>query len=122
MKIEMEVNNGIPYLLGSDNLFYPQLAGDYQNTEIGRFGSLMESWLLEEQPERCQELLTQGKLLEYLQKTNNECWEKSERIQEQFKQQTPPPKDADFLKMVQYNQQIQDTANEIVQSELFPNN
>jgi len=122
VKIEMEVNNGIPYLLGSDNLFYPQLAGDYQNTEIGRFGSLMESYLLEEQPELCQELLMKGKLLEYLQKTDKECWEKAERIQEQLKKQTPPPKDAGFLEMAQYNRQIQDTANEIVQNEMFPNN
>ncbi|WP_101909039.1 TnpV protein [Marasmitruncus massiliensis] len=115
--------NGILYLMNSDGYYYPQIAGDFQNREpMGRFGNLKLEYMEDQQPEQLKQLIMDGELLDYLHKINNECWEKSERIQEQLKQQTPPPKDADFLKLVQYNQQIQDTANEIVQSELFPNN
>ena len=68
------VENGITYVLGEDNLYYPDLRlPEGTNYPIGKHGYYME-------------LLLDGKLNEYLHEIDEECYEMLDQIVEQMKE------------------------------------
>ena len=80
------VENGITYVLGADNLYYPDLRlpkdTDYP---IGKFGYMRWEYLKEFKHGYYMELLLDGKLNEYLHDVDEECHETLNQIVEQMK-------------------------------------
>lgn len=81
------VENGITYVLGGDNLYYPDLklpkSTDYP---IGKFGHMRCEYLKKFKHRYYMELLLDGKLNEYLHDVDEECHEMLNRIVEQMKE------------------------------------
>lgn len=81
------VENGITYVLGADNLYYPDLrlpkGTDYP---IGKSGYMRCEYLKKFKHGYYMELLLDGKLNEYLHEIDEECHVMLNRIVEQMKE------------------------------------
>ena len=81
------VENGITYVLGEDNLYYPDLRlPEGTNYPIGKFGHMRCEYLKEFKHGYYMELLLEGKLNEYLHEIDEECYEMLDRIVERKKE------------------------------------
>lgn len=80
------VENGITYVLGEDDIYYPdlQLARGI-NYNIGKYGHMRCEHLKEFRHRYYMELLLEGKLNEYLHEVDEECYEMLDRLVEQMK-------------------------------------
>lgn len=79
--------NGITYVLGEDNLYYPDLRlPEDTNYPIGKFGYMRCEFLKAFRHGYYMELLLDGKLNEYLHGVDEECYEMLDRIVEQMKE------------------------------------
>ena len=81
------VENGITYVLGEDEIYYPNLQlleGKIYN--IGKFGHMRCEYLKEFRHRYYMELLLEGKLNEYLHEIDEECYEMLDRIVEQMEE------------------------------------
>ena len=82
------VENGITYVLGEDDIYYPDLQlSEETNYNIGKFGHMRCEYLKEFRHRYYMELLLDGKLNEYLHEIDEECYEMLDRIVEQMKEQ-----------------------------------
>lgn len=117
--LDRKIQNGIPYLLGADGNYYPQIFGDPDGKPLGKYGTLMQSYLMEEQPQQMQELLMEGRLLNYLLQMQELNMEKYNQIVNRLRQQNPLPEGSGYLETVQYHKQIEAKADEIVIHELI---
>ena len=80
------VENGITYVLGDDDIYYPDLQlPEETNYNIGKFGHMRCEYLKEFRHRYYMELLLEGKLNEYLHDIDEECYEMLDRIVEQMK-------------------------------------
>ena len=80
------VENGITYVLGEDDIYYPDLQLPRgTNYNIGKFGHMRCEYLKEFRHRYYMELLLEGKLNEYLHDIDEECYEMLDRIVEQMK-------------------------------------
>ena len=80
------VENGITYVLGEDDIYYPDLQlPERTNYNIGKFGHMRCEYLKEFRHRYYMELLLGGKLNEYLHEIDEECYEMLDRIVEQMK-------------------------------------
>ena len=81
------VENGITYVLGEDDIYYPDLqlprGTDYL---IGKYGMMRCEYLKEFKHEFYMELLLGGKLNEYLHELDEECHEMLDQLVEQMKE------------------------------------
>ena len=81
------VENGITYVLGDDDIYYPDLQlSEETNYNIGKFGHMRCEYLKEFRHRYYMELLLDGKLNEYLHEIDEECYEMLDRIVEQMKE------------------------------------
>lgn len=81
------VENGITYVLGEDNLYYPDLRlPEGTNYPIGKFGYMRCGYLKEFKHGYYMELLLDGKLNEYLHEIDEEYYEMLDQIVEQMKE------------------------------------
>ena len=81
------VENGITYVLGEDDIYYPDLQlPERTNYNIGKFGHMRCEYLKEFRHRYYMELLLDGKLNEYLHEIDEECYEMLDRIVEQMKE------------------------------------
>lgn len=81
------VENGITYVLGEDDIYYPDLQlSEEINYNIGKFGHMRCEYLKEFRHRYYMELLLDGKLNEYLHEIDEECYEMLDRIEEQMKE------------------------------------
>lgn len=81
------VENGITYVLGEDDIYYPDLRlSEETNYNIGKFGHMRCEYLKEFRHRYYMELLLDGKLNEYLHEIDEECYEMLDRIVEQMKE------------------------------------
>ena len=81
------VENGITYVLGDDDIYYPDLQlPEETNYNIGKFGHMRCEYLKEFRHRYYMELLLDGKLNEYLHEIDEECYEMLDRIVEQMKE------------------------------------
>ena len=81
------VENGITYVLGEDDIYYPDLQlPEETNYNIGKFGHMRCEYLKEFRHRYYMELLLDGKLNEYLHEIDEECYEMLDRIVEQMKE------------------------------------
>jgi len=81
------VENGITYVLGEDDIYYPDLQlSEETNYNIGKFGHMRCEYLKEFRHRYYMELLLDGKLNEYLHEIDEECYEMLDRIVEQMKE------------------------------------
>ena len=81
------VENGIAYVLGKDDIYYPDLQlPKGTNYNIGKFGHMRCEYLKEFRHEYYMDLLLSGKLNEYLHEFDEECHEMLDRIVEQMKE------------------------------------
>ena len=84
---KMIVENGITYVLGEDDIYYPDLQlPERTNYNIGKFGHMRCEYLKEFRHRYYMELLLDGKLNEYLHEIDEECYEMLDRIVEQMKE------------------------------------
>ena len=80
------VENGITYVLGEDDIYYPDLQLPRgTNYNIGKFGHKRCEYLKEFRHRYYMELLLEGKLNEYLHDIDEECHEMLDRIVEKMK-------------------------------------
>lgn len=80
------VENGITYVLGEDDIYYPDLQlPEGTNYNIGKFGHMRCEYLKEFKHRYYMELLLEGKLNEYLYEVDEECYEMLDRLVEQMK-------------------------------------
>lgn len=80
------VENGITYVLGEDDIYYPDLQLPRgTNYNIGKYGHMRYEYLKEFRHRYYMELLLEGKLNEYLQEVDEECYEMLDRLVEQMK-------------------------------------
>ena len=81
------VENGITYVLGEDDIYYPDLqlpeGTDYN---IGKFGHMRCEYLKKSRHGYYMEMLLEGKLNEYLHDIDEECHEMLDRIVEKMKE------------------------------------
>lgn len=81
------VENGITYVLGEDDIYYPDLQlPERTNYNIGKFGHMRCEYLKEFRHRYYMELLLDGKLNEYLHEIDEECHEMLDRIVEKMKE------------------------------------
>ncbi len=81
------VENGITYVLGEDDIYYPDLQlSEGTNYNIGKFGRMRCEYLKEFRHGYYMDLLLSGKLNEYLHEFDEECHEMLDRIVEQMKE------------------------------------
>ena len=81
------VKNGITYVLGKDDIYYPNLQlPEGTNYQIGKFGQMRCEYLKEFRHGYYMDLLLSGKLNEYLHEVDEECHEMLDRIVEQMKE------------------------------------
>ena len=81
------VENGITYVLGEDDIYYPDLQlRERTKYNIGKFGHMRCEYLKEFRHRYYMELLLDGKLNEYLHEIDEECYEMLDRIVEQMKE------------------------------------
>ena len=79
--------NGITYVLGEDDIYYPDLQlPEGTNYNIGKFGHMRCEYLKEFRHGYYMELLLEGKLNEYLHDIDEECHEMLDRIVEKMKE------------------------------------
>ncbi len=80
------VENGITYVLGEDDLYYPDLQlPEGTHYQIGKYGHMRCEYLKEFEHGYYMELLLQGKLNEYLHGVDEECHEILSLLVEQMK-------------------------------------
>ena len=80
------VENGITYVLGEDDIYYPDLQLPRgTNYNIGKFGHMRCEYLKEFRHRYYMELLLEGKLNEYLHEIDEGCYEMMDRLVEQMK-------------------------------------
>ena len=81
------VENGITYVLGKDDIYYPDIQlPEGTNYNIGKFGCMRCEYLKEFRHGYYMELLFDGKLNEYLHEVDEECSEMLDWIVEQMKE------------------------------------
>ena len=81
------VENGITYVLGEDDIYYPDLQLlEETNYNIGKFGHMRWEYLKEFKHGYYMELLLEGRLNEYLHDIDEECHEMLDRIVEKMKE------------------------------------
>ena len=81
------VENGITYVLGDDDIYYPNLQlPEGKSYNIGKFGHMRCEYLKEFRHRYYMELLLEGKLNEYLHEIDEECYEMLDRIEEQMEE------------------------------------
>ncbi len=84
---EIIVENGITYVLGEDDIYYPDLQlPEGTNYNIGKFGRMRCEYLKEFRHGYYMDLLLSGKLNEYLYEFDEGCHEMLDRIVEQMKE------------------------------------
>ena len=80
------VENGITYVLGEDDIYYPDLQlPEGTNYNIGKFGHMRCEYLKKFRHGYYMEMLLEGKLNEYLHDIDEECHEMLDRIVEKMK-------------------------------------
>ena len=81
------VENGITYVLGEDDIYYPDLQlPEGTNCNIGKFGHMRCEYLKEFKHGYYMKLLLEGKLNEYLHDVDEEFYEMMDRLVEQMKE------------------------------------
>lgn len=81
------VENGITYVLGEDDIYYPDLQLPRgTNYNIRKYGHMRCEYQKEFRRRYYMELLLEGKLNEYLHEVDEECHEMLDRLVEQMKE------------------------------------
>ena len=81
------VENGITYVLGEEDLYYPDLKlPEGTNYVIGKYGHMRGEYLKEFRHRYYVSLLLSGKLNEHLHDVEEECYAMLERLVEQMKE------------------------------------
>lgn len=116
------VENGITYVLGEDDIYYPDLQlPEGTNYNIGKFGHMRCEYLKEFKHGYYMELLFDGRLNEYLHEVDEECYEMLDQFVEQMKEKqgvTEELKKFDQMEWVRRVNNIMAYVEEIVVREL----
>lgn len=116
------VENGITYVLGEDDIYYPDLRlPEGTNYSIGKYGMMRCEYLKRFKHGYYMDLLLAGKLNEYLHEVDEECYEMLDSIVEQMKKKqgvTEELKRTDQLEWVRSVNNIMTCAEEIVTREI----
>ena len=120
---KMIVENGITYVLGEDDIYYPDLQlPEGTNYNIGKFGHMRCEYLKEFKHGYYMELLLGGKLNEYLHEVDEECSERMELLVEQMKAGAGISEDlkaSEQMKWVGLMNNVRSAAEEIVLKEII---
>lgn len=119
---KMILENGITYVLGEDDIYFPDLqlpkGTDYP---IGKYGMMRCEYLKQFKHVNYMELLFDGKLNEYLYEVDEKCYEMVNRIVEQMTRKqgvAEELKKLDQMEWVRRVNNIMACAEEIVMREV----
>lgn len=116
------VENGITYVLGEDDIYYPDLRlPEGTNYSIGKYGMMRCEYLKQFKYGYYKNLLFSGKLNKYLYEFDEECYEMLDSMMEQMKKKqdvTEKLKRMDQLEWVRSVNNIMACAEEIVTREM----
>lgn len=119
------VENGITYVLGMDELYYPDLElQSKKNRDIGKYGILKLQYMQKYQRYEYIQLMLSGELDTYLYQLNEECYEYLQKLVEQIKEAagiTLTMKQTDFMRWIGQVNNIYSTAEEIILKEMVYN-
>lgn len=122
MKEHIVEENGISYTLGTDGLYYPDLAiPKGTNYPIGKYGRMRADYLNEHRHSMYMELVFAGKWNEYLHEIDEECNRRIEFLEGRMKEGagiTEQLKATDQMKWVGLMNNVRNAAEEIVLAEL----
>lgn len=86
---------------------------------LGKHGIIYKNYLKEYKKSMYCNLKSKGKLDKHCYQRELELKELKERLEEQLKLTTPPPKTNEFIVMVRYNQMINEQVNELLLKEII---
>ena len=117
------VENGITYVLGDDDIYYPDLQlPEGTNYNIGKFGHMRCEYLKEFKHGYYMELLLDGRLNEYLHEIDEACYEMRDRLVEKMKEKqgvTEQLKAENQMLWVQTMNSLKSQAEETILNELI---
>ena len=119
------VENGITYVLGEDELYYPELKIETeQNEDIGKYGLLILQYLQNNQRYEYLQLLRTGKLNSYLSQLNEECYEYLQMLMEQMKKTAgidEKMKQMDSMQWMRQVNNLRNAAEEVILKDMVYN-
>ena len=108
----------LTYTEGKDGILYPDLTMDEQTGNLTKYGRLRKWFLRKHRNGLYTTLLTEGTLHNHCLEIQEQAENRKDTIVGQLKKQNPQPKTEDFLEVVQWNNQIDHQAEEIVLQEI----
>ena len=103
----------------ADGLLYPILNMGLDGIDnLGKFGKARLNYIHETKFEMYQIMLLDGSLVRYLEKLDEDCYVKSEMIQQQYLAKYDLS-NMDFMDVVQLRTQARDIADEIILSQIL---
>lgn len=86
---------------------------------LGKYGTIYKNYLKEYKKAMYNNLKSKGKFEEHCFQRELELKELREKLEEQLKLTTPPPKTNEFIVMARYNQMINEQVNELLLKEII---
>ena len=112
--------NGIDYILGEDEIWYPDL--ELPQLELNSWGIMRRDYLKENDPVEYEMLMITGEMLPHLDRIQTQAQEMMDTLIEQKKKEqgvNEELKAKDWLKFVQMATNIQEEARQTVLRELI---
>ncbi|MDL2238184.1 TnpV protein [Christensenellaceae bacterium OttesenSCG-928-K19] len=104
-----------------DGILYPAVERAADNYPLTKYGRMHKRFLQENKPGMYTTMLTEGSLNRHCHEIEMAAQERKDRIMEQMRLKSPPPRTEDFLKTVRYNNYLSDTAEQMVMEEIVLN-
>lgn len=102
-----------------DGLLYPIIDMGLGGIDsLGKFGKARLNYIHETKFEMYRMMILDGSLVRYLEKLDEECYEQSEKLQQQYLAKYDLS-DMDFMAVVQIRTQARDIADEIILSQIL---
>lgn len=119
------IENGITYVLGKDELYYPELElQSVLKEDIGKYGLLKLQYMQQHQRYEYIKLMLSGKIHAYLYQLNEECYGYLQKLVVQMKEAagiTENMKRTEPMKWVHLINNIRSAAEEIILREMVYN-
>ena len=114
-----EIMIDLQYEERADGLLYPILNMGLDGiNNLGKFGKSRLNYIHETKIEMYQLMLLKGSFVRYLEKLDEQCYEQSEKLQQQYLAKYDLAS-MDFMEVVQVRTQARDIADEIILSQIL---
>lgn len=114
----IDEKTGIEYVL-VDDVYYPILVLEDEGINFGKYGRMRLNYLKEHRKELYTEMLVKETLYEHIEDIQREALDMMERLEKQYIELNPLPKNDEFMECYRIRQQARDCADEIVKNILI---